>query len=169
MIAPDEPLWFRADKAGLQPGNLATHSERPLNGRLVVYATSRLEVARAFAAQRGGGSVYQIDPIDPTGVFRYDDPDYPPSSGAGCIAFDDASIVRVVEARVDMTRDAAWQLMSRHFLWPDQTRMYDDEGYPTASPQMRAAGIDASALRHLGPYCEPGAVCTAATNLCRCA
>jgi len=155
---PESTMWFRADVPGLRPYDPANHSGMPLSGRRVVYATSRLDVARAFAASRGGWWVYEVRPIDPTGVFQYDDPDYPPESGAGCLAFDDASVVRAIDQAIQMTADDAWRFISQFFLWPDKSRMYDDDGYPTASPEMRAASRGAEELRPLGQYPKPDAV-----------
>jgi hypothetical protein len=149
--------WFRADTPGLRPYALANHSWHLLNGRRVVYATSQIGVARAFAASRGDWWVYEVKPIDPWGMFRYDDPDYPPESGAGCIAFEDATVVRVIDQAVHMTAESAWKFISQFLLWPDKSPMYDN-GYPTASPDMRVASRSTDELRPLGQYPKPDQV-----------
>jgi hypothetical protein len=142
----DATTWFCADVRGLRPGQDITRT--PLYGVDYVYVTSKLEVARAFAVQRGDRSVYEVAPEG----FIYPDPDYPEESGAGCMICDWATVVRVVEEDVDMTLDGAWRLMSQHLVWSDRSRIYDDDGYATASPDMRRASIGAEELRQLGRY-----------------
>jgi hypothetical protein len=146
MTDDEETRWFRADVRDLRPGQDATQT--PHWGSRYVYVTSNLEVARAFAAQRGNRSVYEVE----LAGFIYDDPDYPPECGAGCAMCDWATVVRLIEEEVDMTLDDAWKLMSRYLVWSDLSRMYDDDGYATASPEMRAIGRGADELRQLGRY-----------------
>src|SRR5271154_3672603 len=50
-----------------------------------------------------------------------------------------------------MSADEATQYLCQTYNppWPGDSRpMYDSDGYPTASPEMRKAGIDAAVLRH---------------------
>jgi len=81
--------------------------------------------------------------------------------------YDYATVVRVVEEEVGMTVEEAWKLISRHFLWRgDLSRMYDDEGYAAASPEMRRTGRGADDLRHVGRYPPPEAVMQLVREIC---
>ena len=43
--------YYRADVQGLNPGDAATRTLDPLDGKEYTYATTRLDVARAIAAR----------------------------------------------------------------------------------------------------------------------
>jgi hypothetical protein len=155
IIMTDETTttWYRADVPGLRPHDEATRTPLP-GGNDYVYMTSRLDVARAFAAQRGNRSVYEVEP----GGFIWPDPDYPEESNAASAMCDYARVVRVVDENVQMTAESARQFISQFFLWPDKSRMYDDDGYPTAPPEMRRVSRGAEELRPLGRYPKPDVV-----------
>jgi hypothetical protein len=63
--------YYRADVQGLNPGDAATRTLDPLDGKEYTYATTRLDVARAIAARHAHFCVYRVtldEPIeaDPT-------------------------------------------------------------------------------------------------------
>jgi hypothetical protein len=64
----DDAAYYRADVQGLNPGDEATRTLDPLDDKEYTYATTRLDVARAIAAQHADFSVYRVvlyEPIEP--------------------------------------------------------------------------------------------------------
>jgi hypothetical protein len=156
VTGDEDTRWFRADVRGLRPGHFATTSSS------YVHVTSNFDVARAFAVERGNCAVYEVE----LGGYIDVDLDYPPQSGAGCKKCDWATIIRVVEEEVDWLLEDAWKFMSRYHLWGDLSRMYDNDGYATASPEMRAIGCGAEELRQLGRYPLPEVVWQLMRQIC---
>ena len=63
----DDPTYYRADVQGLNPGDATTRTLDPADGTEYTYATTRLDVARAIAANHADFSVYRVvlnDPIE---------------------------------------------------------------------------------------------------------
>jgi hypothetical protein len=61
----DDTAYYRADVQGLNPGDSATRTLDPLDGKEYTYATTRLEGARAIAARHGDFSVYRVTLDEP--------------------------------------------------------------------------------------------------------
>jgi hypothetical protein len=112
----EDVVLYRADIRGLKRG--------AETGRMVAwwpedreytYATTNLEVARAFVVYAFGvprdheRSVYRVDLDDPIVVLE------------------------VVEENVTMTIDEARQVMSRYARWVDESPVYDNDGYATGT------------------------------------
>lgn len=136
------------------------------DGMYRVYISTDLNVARAYAAKRElqtgtKWSVYRVEPEHPL----EDDPDYPHFRDVfrRCVT---ATPVEVLEKRPTMTPlDSATYILDHYMVWrSDGSPMYAD-GYPTASPNMRAAGLDHARLRHLGRYADPEQVDACAASL----
>ena len=60
-----EATYYRADVQGLNPGDAATRTLDPLDGKEYTYATTRLDIARAIAAKHPDFSVYRVTLDDP--------------------------------------------------------------------------------------------------------
>lgn len=156
----DEMIWYRADCWGLVLGQEATLAMDPHDGCLFVYITSDLQAARAYAAIREPQdgmkrSVYRVKPIGETEP----DPDYRIfPEFVRCLS---ATLEEVIDSRPTMSADEATEYICQTYNppWPgDDCPMYDADGYPTASPGMREAGIDAGELRHVGRYRPPATI-----------
>ena len=52
--------YYRADVQGLNPGDAATRTLDPLDGKEYTYATTHLDVARAIAARHADFCVYRV-------------------------------------------------------------------------------------------------------------
>ena len=63
--------YYRPDARGLNPGDPATRTLDPRDGKEYTYATTRLEVARAIAARHADFCVYRVTLDQPIEV----DPD----------------------------------------------------------------------------------------------
>jgi hypothetical protein len=63
--------YYRPDVRGLNPGDPATRTLDPRDGKEYTYATTRLEVARAIAARHADFCVYRVALDNPIEV----DPD----------------------------------------------------------------------------------------------
>ena len=61
----DDAAYYRADVQGLNPGDAATRTLDPLDGKEYTYATTRLDVARAIAARHADFSVYRVELHEP--------------------------------------------------------------------------------------------------------
>jgi hypothetical protein len=57
--------YYRADEQGLNPGDAATRTLYPLDGKEYTYATTRLDIARAIAERHSDFSVYRVTLNDP--------------------------------------------------------------------------------------------------------
>ena len=57
--------YYRADVQGLNPGDPATRTLDPLDGKEYTYATTRLDVARGIAARHPEFSVYRVTLDEP--------------------------------------------------------------------------------------------------------
>ena len=57
--------YYRADEQGLNPGDAATRTLDPLDGKEYTYATTRLDIARAIAERHSDFSVYRVTLNDP--------------------------------------------------------------------------------------------------------
>jgi hypothetical protein len=56
----NDTAYYRADVQGLNPGDAATRTLDPLDGKEYTYATTRLDVARGIAARHPDFSVYRV-------------------------------------------------------------------------------------------------------------
>jgi hypothetical protein len=164
----DETCWYRADYSGIVSGQEATPAPDPHHGCFYVYATSDLQAARAYASVRE-----DQDPAMKRSVYRVrltwqpePDPDYRIfPEFVRCVS---ATLEEVIEARPTMPPDEAIEYLCQTYNppWPgSDSPMYDCDGYPTASPEMRQAGIDAAELRHVGNYARPQVIGHAAELL----
>ena len=66
-----DTAYYRADVQGLNPGDAATRTLDPLDGKEYTYATTRLDVAHGIAARHPGFSVYRVTLNEPIEI----DPD----------------------------------------------------------------------------------------------
>jgi hypothetical protein len=57
--------YYRADVQGLNAEDAATRTLDPLDGKEYIYATTRLDVARAIAARHSDFSVYRVTLDEP--------------------------------------------------------------------------------------------------------
>lgn len=137
----EDVVWYRADISGLQRGDET--------GRMVpwwpencgyTYATTRLDVARAFAVFAFGvphdhaRSVYRVElsgPILCDRDFRSDENTWFGMSHSGIVQ-------EVVEENVTMTIAEAHQVMSNYAPWVDGSPVLDNDGYATVPPKWRA-------------------------------
>ena len=141
-------VYYRADLLGLPLSGPAWVSDDSY-----VYVTKDLHAARAYAAQRTeqeglGWSVYRVKPIGELVV----DADYGIffPTFARC---DSAILEEVIEKHPTISAHEGLKYMCHKYgQWADRSPMYDDDGYPAASPRMREARIGAALLRHLGQY-----------------
>jgi hypothetical protein len=60
-----DTAYYRADVQGLNPGDAATRTLDPLDGKEYTYATTRLDVARGIAARHPDFSVYRVTLDEP--------------------------------------------------------------------------------------------------------
>lgn len=152
-----ETVGYCADYWGIAVGQEASPVPDPHDGGLYVYAISDLQAARAYAAVREHQdgmkrSVYRVNLIGEP----LPDPDY--AVFPEFVRRFSATLEEVIEAHPTMSPDEATEYICQTYNppWPgSDSPMYDSEGYPTASPAMREAGIDASELRYLGTYKPP--------------
>jgi hypothetical protein len=61
----NDTAYYRADVQGLNPGDAATRTLDPLDGKEYTYATTRLDVARGIAARHPDFSVYRVTLDEP--------------------------------------------------------------------------------------------------------
>jgi hypothetical protein len=61
----DDTAYYRADVQGLNPGDAATRTLDPRDGKEYTYATTRLDLARAVAARHADFSVYSVTLDEP--------------------------------------------------------------------------------------------------------
>jgi len=163
----DETVWYRADYWGFATDQEASPVQDPHDGGFYVYASSDLWAARAYAAirQHQDGvrrSVYRVSLIGEP----LPDPDY--AIFPEFVRCFSATLEEVIEAHATMSPDEAIEYMCQTYNppWPgSDSPMYDSDGFPTASPAMREAGIDAFELRHLGRYQPPKVIGDSAEGL----
>jgi len=62
--------YYRADEQGLNPGDAATRTLDPLDGKEYTYATTRLDIARAIAERHSDFSVYRVTSTIPSKQTR---------------------------------------------------------------------------------------------------
>jgi hypothetical protein len=160
----DQVVLYRADVQGLQRGDDTTRMVDPRDNREYTYATTNVDVARAFAVQAFGlqrdhRSVYRVEldqPIVP-------DPDFLSDLDTSFVMSHWGTVVDVVDETVTMTVDEARRLMSRYALWADKSPIYDADGFANVPPPVRndsrfdAEDIDEirTQLRQLGTYGPP--------------
>lgn len=151
----DEVRWFRADKRDLARGQELNRAQLYGDGQDYVFVTSRREVARAYAAERPDWSVYEVKPIG-SGDKYYDE------AAAGTYMFEYAVVLDLADERVTMSREQAWEPIAKDFRWLDGSARYDDDGYATAPPGMRADVTPAkqfrATLKEKGKYLPPDEV-----------
>ena len=167
-LMTEDVVLYRADIRGLKRG--------AETGRMVAwwpedreytYATTNLEVARAFAVYAFGvprdheRSVYRVDLDDPI----VGDPEFWSDENASFVMSHWGTVLEVVEENVTMTIDEARQVMSRYARWVDESPVYDNDGYATVPPLWRNDNrFDndeiRQQLRTLDTYPEPHAVLT---------
>lgn len=111
-----------------------------------VYVTTDRDLAHDFAVKHvqldGAAALYRVVPLDkPT-----HDPDYPAGVSFRCTA----AKVTAVESDPfsDSTRLTGAAL--RYTTWDDNSRMYDESGYPLPNKLQRHFGVTPEHLRHLG-------------------
>lgn len=134
-----EVVYYRADVAGLKPGELTSNTVDPDNVRVSTYATTGLELARAFAVTGFGvsgqrdqeRSVYRVTLDDPIRT----DPDFRSDDNARVVTSELGTIVNLVEANVSMGIQETTALMARYAQWPDGSPIYKDEGYASVPPK----------------------------------
>lgn len=150
----------------MQPGDAATRSVNERDGREYVYATTNLDVARAYAVLRGNSAVYRVA-LDTPIVW---DDNFHEGSAAGCWRSQRGTIVDRVEVDVDMSHNEAVMVMAPLSIWdgPDQP-MYDEQGFGLPPP-IPNSSIEAEDLREqlrsLGTYPNPRDIQRLATQLC---
>jgi hypothetical protein len=107
--------------------------------REYTYATTNLEVARAFAVYAFGvprdheRSVYRVDLDDPI----VGDPEFWCDQNASFVMSHWGTVLEVVEENVTMTVDEAREVFSRYARWVDKSPVYDNDGYATVPPIWR--------------------------------
>jgi hypothetical protein len=160
-----EVSLFRADVKGLKPGSETTRMVDQSDGREYTYATTNLDVARAFAVKAFGlqrdhaRSVYQVELDQPIVT----DPDFESSATTSFLMSHWGTVVDVVEETVTMTVEEAHRVMSQHALWVDRSPIYDPDGFanvpPTVASDVRFDEEDKAEirrqLRQLGVYAQP--------------
>lgn len=129
--------YYRADVQGLGPGqpigNIVSE------GEALSYATTNLELARAFAVAGFGVapdqrdqelSVYEVKLDHPE-----EDPDFNLDATAQIVTAESGTAVALVEAKVSMNKAQAVQLLAHYLRWPDGSPAYDDDGHATVPPK----------------------------------
>jgi hypothetical protein len=162
----EDVVLYRADVRGLKRG---AETGRMFawwpEDREYTYATTNLEVARAFAVYAFGAprdherSVYRVDLDDPI----VGDPEFWCDQNASFVMSHWGTVLEVVEENVTMTIDEAREVFSRYARWVDKSPVYDNDGYATVPPIWRHDNrFDndeiRQQLRTLGTYPEPHAV-----------
>lgn len=156
---------YRADVQGLKSGDETTRMMDPRDGREYTYATTNIDVARAFAVQAFGlardhpRSVYQVELDAPT----VPDPDFVSDLSTSFVMSHWGTVVDVVEETVTMAEMAARRVMSQHALWVDGSPVYSADGFanlpPMVSTDTRFDDEDKDEirkqLRQLGEYAHP--------------
>jgi hypothetical protein len=91
----DDVAYYRADVRGLNPGDAATRTLDPLDGKEYTYATTRLDLARAIAVRHVDFSVYCVTLDQPVEA----DPDAAQDNlGEVFVRSPWGAVVRVVDA-----------------------------------------------------------------------
>ena len=162
----EDVVLYRADLRGLSRGAptgqmVAWWPE----DREYTYATTSLDVARAFAVYAFGAprdherSMYRVQLDDPI----VGDPDFRSDEYVSFVMSHWGTVLDVVEENVTMTVDEARQVFSQYTRWVDESPVYDNDGYATVPPKWRNDNrFDndeiRQELRTLGTYPEPHAV-----------
>ena len=136
----EDVVLYRADVRGLKPGDATGLMIPCYENREYTYATTNLDVARAFAVFAFGAprdherSVYKVEldnPIVP-------DPEFRSNENASFVMSHWGTVLDVVEEMVTITIDDARRVMSKYdALWLDKSRIYDGDGYVTVPPEWR--------------------------------
>ncbi len=136
-----DEVYFHADVEGLTPGSLISNMVDPYGHRAFTYATSSIELARAFAITGFGLptdlhcqelSVYRVALDDP--IL---DPHFNLDSTVRIVTSESGTVLEVVEATVAMSVAQATHSMANYLMWPDGSRAYDEEGYATVPPKYQ--------------------------------
>jgi hypothetical protein len=158
--ADEKTVYYRADVEGLERGQPTARRMDAFVGRECTYATTNLQVARAFAVEREvrtgiRRSVYRVElaaPICPDpdfagGTLRWD---------PGCFISPRGTVLDVVDLHVDdMTIDEAFSFMAQFNVWPqDGSPLYDDNGYVTVPTELVGMPRVEDDFRALGKYPE---------------
>jgi hypothetical protein len=103
----NEVVFYRADIQGLKPGDETLRMFASLNGHDYTYATTSLDVARAFAVSVFGvardheRSVYRVQLDDPIVL----DPEFRSDEHVSFVMSHWGTVLDVVEEKVTMTTD----------------------------------------------------------------
>ncbi len=158
-MGDDEPVYYRADVQGLSPGDPTTHMTDPRDGQEHTYATTNLEVARAFAlgVNDGNSSVYRVELADP---IMWDREIKQLQHGTRFLMSHGGTVTDVVEKNPAMTPEEAREVMSQYARWARYgSRIYDHKGYATVPPAL-SKGVSEKLAKTLNV--EPGSYrCTA--------
>jgi hypothetical protein len=165
LVLTEEVVFYRADVQGLRPGDATGRMKSWFDNYLYTYATTRLDVARAFAVYAFGASddpersVYRVELDAPI----MEDPEFRSDEYVLFVMSHWGTVLDVVEENATMTVDEARQVFSRHARWVDGSATYDNDGYATVPPNWRNDDrFDdddiCQELRTLGAYPGPHAV-----------
>jgi hypothetical protein len=159
-----ELVLYRADVKGLKPWSDTARMKSRFDNQEYTYATTNLDVARAFAVFAFGvprdheRSIYRVNLDDPLAF----DPEFHSGPEAHFYMSHWGTVVETVEPDVTMTVEQAKRVMSRYALWVGGNRIYDDDGYATVPPRWCSTRFDQDIiqqeLRTLGTFPEPDAV-----------
>lgn len=149
MTAPKPVVYYTADMDGLWPGAMTTSTISPYDSQRYTWATSNLDLARAFAF--GGLSIYRVQLDQPI----MHDPDFRQAIDTWFVMSRHGIVLEVVEENPRTTLAQAERVTSKYALWvKDGSPIYDDDGYATVPPGLREV-CTAEDLRQLGLYPTP--------------
>jgi hypothetical protein len=151
-------VFYRADVRGLIPGAETTRTRSPYDGHDYTYATTNLNVARAFALQADGRphgealSIYRVQ-LDPPVLW---DPDFQQRPDTWFAMSHWGTVLDVVAEEPGMTLDEARTVMSTYAVWvTDKSPIYDSDGYANVPPGMAEACTAEELRSRLGKYPPP--------------
>jgi hypothetical protein len=149
MTAPKPVVYYSADVEGLWPGVMTTSITSPYDSQRYTWATSNLDLARAFAF--GGLSIYRVQ-LDPPILH---DPDFKQAIDTWFVMSSHGIVLEVVGESPQTTLEQAERVTSKYALWAkDGSPIYDDHGYATVPPGLGEV-CTAEDLRQLGQYPIP--------------
>ncbi|WP_069162871.1 hypothetical protein [Nocardia altamirensis] len=120
-----------------------------------VYVTELKRLGNAFAIRYGlsrpdpyprVGALYEVEPI---GELEPDE-DFPPS--ARCWKVRRARVIAVSDAHVQGSEKIFNRESGRYSRWTDDTPIYSPQGYLLPWPELRAMGVTAQDMVHLGRW-----------------
>ena len=136
----DEVVFYRADIQGLKPNDATLRMVASYDGNEYTYATTSLDVARAFAVFAFGvprdheRSVYRVELDDPIVL----DPEFRSDEAISFVMSHWGTVLDVVDEKVATTVDEARRIMSRYGPhWMDKSLINDEAGNATLPPKSR--------------------------------